>query len=279
MRIAVAVLAGALGLAAAAGAVERVPADTYDQQLGIRAWFGAAQPDLYDARVAIHDENWAMQNDWWKGTIDEGALRSALAGGVEVSWGFFPDVKLLLALDGSGSSARGTFEGQGPKTAVDPVTGLQRQVVDRLTRLPEFGQEVGATVLLRGFEWCRFGATLRLGPHELAGAVERGTETGPLRTYWWNRDLTGTGAGGLFGLEWEWLDSPPSLPVAVTGFVLVGYRWLQFRSVHFSYDDSNGGHVTGGYKNPDGTQRVLDFGGPVVRIGLQLPFSFALTND
>jgi hypothetical protein len=262
-----------------AAAIDGLPSDTYQDQLGIRLWLGAAQPDLYDARVAIHDENWAMQNDSWNGAIGESALHAAMAGGLEVSYGLLADAKFLLALDGSGSAAHGHFEGQGPKTLADPIKGLERQEADRLERLPEFGQEVGATVLLRGYEWCRFGLTVRAGPHELAGATERGSEYGPLRTYWWNRDLSGTGVGGMLGLEWEWLTPPPSLPFALTGFVLVGYRWLQFRSVRFDYTDATGAHVTGGYKNADGTNRVLDFSGPVARFGLQLPFSFALTND
>lgn len=272
-------LAACLLAARAIGAPPPLPADTYQDQLGIRAWFGAAQPELFDARVAIHDENAMMQADSWKGTINQAGLREALAGGLEVSWGAFADAKLVLALDGSGSAAHGTFEGQGAKTFTDPVLGLQRQMVDRVTRLSEFGQEIGVTVLLRGFEWCRFGLTVRGGPHELAGATERGNETGPLRNYWWNRDLSGTGAGGLLGVEWEWLQAPPSLPFAVTGFVLAGYRFLQFRSVHFDYSDSTGTHVTGGYNNPDGTHRLYDFSGPIVRVGLQLPFNFALTND
>jgi len=256
-----------------------LPADAYEDQLGLRLWFGAGQPELYDARVAIHDENSAMQADAWDGTIGESALHTAMAGGLEVSYGWFANAKFLLALEGSGSAAQGTFTGEGVHTVTDPILGLERQTVDRLTRLPEFGQEIGATVLLRGYEWCRFGLTLRAGPHELAGATERGNETGPLRSYWWNRDLSGTALGGLFGIEWEWLTPPPSLPFALTGFVLVGYRWLQFNSVRFTYDDATGSHVTGGYTNADGTRRVLDFSGPVARFGLQLPFSFALTND
>lgn len=270
-----------LGLAAARASADPrpLPGDTYQDQLGIRLWFGAAQPDLYDARVAIHDENFALQGDNWDGTIGESALRAAMAGGLEVSYGWLPDVKFLVELAGSGSAAQGTFEGQGPKTYLDPINGLERQQIDRLTRISEFGQEAGATVLMRSFEWCRFGLTLRAGPHELAGATERGNESGPLRSYWWNRDLSGTAFGALLGIEWEWLTPPPSLPFSVTGFVLVGYRWMQFRSVRFVYDDSTGAHVAGGYKNLDGTNRALDFSGPVARIGLQLPFSFALTND
>ena len=274
-------------LAALAGAVTRaeeapgdlryppLPGDTYADQLCLRWWGGLARPDLYAARVAIHDENNALRSDFWEGGIAEGALTTGVAAGVEAGYGIAPAVRLLAALTVSGVSAQGTFDGLGPKTVLDPATGLQRQHVDRLTRFTEMGQEAGATLLVRDFGWCRFGLTGRLGIHELTGALERGRESGPFGSHWWNRQLTGIAPSIAGGLEWEWLVAPQALPFPLTGFVHLGWRWLDFTGVSFAYTDDTGAVLTGTWANGDGTHRALDFSGPEIRLGLQVAWSTA----
>jgi len=244
---------------------EGLSPNTYEQQLSIRLWGGVAKLEMFDTRVAIRDENSLMWSDGWTGEVNEGRLTRALAGGFEVSYGLYPDVKFLLALEGRGTSAQGVFEGVGPKMG---------QRVDRLSRYAVFGQEAGATVLLREFGWFRLGLTGRGGVHQLAGGVERGREDGPQNTHWWSRKLSGTAFGGLVGIEWEWLKPPKTFPLA--GFILLGYRWLAFKRVSFNFSDANGIKLSGGYKNPDGRHRVFDFSGPEARFGLQVMIPFAL---
>jgi len=255
-----------------------IPADTYGQQLGVRLYGAAAQPDLFAARVAIHEENADRQASSWAGSMTESELRSALGGGLEVSYGFLDDVKFLVELGGFGSSASATFTGFGANSVVDPVLGRLNQRLERVNRYSVFGQNLGATVLLRSFEWCRFGLTFRLGACELAGAVERSDSSGPLGTSWWNRTLSGSTAATFIGLEWEWLSMAPALGLPVSGYATVGYRQLRFSTVKASYTDSAGTVLDGDYTNADGTRRALDFSGPEARIGLQIGISFAPTQ-
>jgi hypothetical protein len=254
-----------------------VPADTYARQLSVRLYGAAARPDLYAARVAIHDENPAVQGAGWTGSIGDASLRHALGGGLEVSYGFLDDVKFLVELGGFGSSATGTFTGWGANSVVDPVLGRLSQHLHRVDRYPVFGQTLGATLLLRSFEWCRFGLTLRVGACELAGATERAESSGPLGTSWMSRKLTGTAPAVLVGLEWEWLSAAAALGFPLTGYAMLGYRQLQFTSVTASTTDSTGLHLTGDYLNDDGTHRTLDLSGPEVRIGIQIAISYAPT--
>ncbi|MEK7475039.1 MAG: hypothetical protein AAB152_05330 [Candidatus Coatesbacteria bacterium] len=254
-----------------------VPPDTYAQQLSVRLYGAAAQPDLYAARVAIHDENPAVRGAGWTGSISESSLRHALGGGLEVSYGFLDDVKFLFDLGGFGSAAEGTFTGYGANSVVDPVLGRLSQRLHRVNRYPVFAQTLGATLLLRSFEWCRFGLTLRVGVCELAGATERAESSGPLGTSWTSRKLTGTAPAAFVGFEWEWLSTAAALGLPMAGYAMLGYRQLQFTSVTAGTTDSTGLSLTGDYLNDDGTRRTLDLSGPEVRIGVQFAISYALT--
>lgn len=251
------------------------PADSYLGELDVRLFFTVARPDLYGARVVLHDENGVMQNSAWTGSIPEGNLQRALGGGLEVSYGPYADVKFLAALEGSGSSAQGSFTGTGPRTFTDPVAGRLAQRMDRLSRYPVFGQFVGATVLMRSFDWCRFGLSLRAGACELAGAVERGSESGPFGQSWWRAQLSGTAPAAFVGLEWEWLATANALGIPLAGYASIGYRMVQFSTVGLSYADSDGFRRTGDWTNADGTHRVLDLSGAEVRIGVQIPINLA----
>ena len=234
MRIAGVFAILAIASGQASGSWNPDPVASYGQQLSIRLWGEAAGWDMYLARVAIHDENRRMQSDSWDGSIGEGALDQALGGGFEVAYGVFPDVKFHLALEGAGASAQGTFRGKGSRMVIDPVQGLWRERVDRLSRYSLFGLEAGATVLLREFGWCRIGLTGRAGWHELAGASEQGEESGPFRNFWWSRKLSGSAPGVMAGVEWEWF---PSRSVPLSGFLLLGYRMLVISDVSFNYID------------------------------------------
>lgn len=260
----------------AAGPAAAAP---YGQELTVRLWGGLGSALNYDARIGAHDETLALAVDNWNGAIDETALGRVTAGGGEVSWGIDPQVKLLLALEGRGVSAQSTFTGEGPAhTVVLAGGGLAHQTIDRLDRYSAAGAEVGATFLVRELgETSRLGLTLRLGMHTLAGSLERGHETGPQRDYWWERDLTGTAVGGLLGLEWEWTQPWPSFPV--TGFLLAGYRTLNFGHISFSYADSTGATVTGGWNTPAGGRRSVDFSGAEIRLGVELISVFDPARD
>jgi hypothetical protein len=277
-RLAAVALAACLA-AARAGAQDAapLPAETYQDQLTVRLYGSTGRLDLYTARVAIHDENGARQDSFWTGSIYDGGLRDALGGGLEISWGALEDVKFLFELGGFGSAATGTFTGTGPNAVTDPVLGRLAQRVDRVSRYPVFTQVLGATVLMRSFEWCRFGLTGRLGVCELAGAVERGSSSGPFGRSWWSQGLSGTAPSVFFGIEWEWLSAATSLGSPVTGVVLLGYRMLQFTSVTAAYADSSGVSRTSDWTNPDGSHRTLDLSGPEARIGIQMAFSLPPT--
>jgi hypothetical protein len=155
---------------------------------------------------------------------------------------------------------------------IDPVQGLWRERVDRLSRYSLFGLEAGATVLLREFGWCRIGLTGRAGWHELAGASEQGEESGPFRNFWWSRKLSGSAPGVMAGVEWEWF---PSRSVPLSGFLLLGYRMLVISDVSFNYIDSNGLIGSGSLRNADGTRAVYDCRGPEFRFGIQWSFFVA----
>lgn len=264
----------AAGLLPGAEAYRREGIDSYAEELSLRLWGGAARQEMYDARVAILDENAQMHATDWSRSINERSLKQALGGGFEVSYGFFRDVKLTLALEGRGSSAGGWFQGEHSNTAVHPTQGRQRQRVDRESRYTAFGQEGGVTVLLREFGWSRFALTGRLGRHALAGAMERGSDTGPLRSFWWKRELSGNAPSGMAGVEWEWFAPPRPLPLS--GFMVIGYRWLEFSRVSVDYSDSRGVVQSGAYMDRDGRRRSFDMSGPEFRFGLQIvtPFTF-----
>lgn len=251
-----------------------IVADSYERQLAVRLWVGGASQNMYDSRVAIREENRMMlSSGLWLGTVDDSAVTEALAGGLEVAYGFTPDLKAFMALETRGTSAGGVFDGVGSNAVTDPLLGVLRQQVTRTNRYAAFGPEVGATLLMREYGWSRFGLTGRIGVHSFSGSSERGEEDGPIRTFWWERKLSGTAVGGLVGVEWEWLT--PLRPLPFTGYFTFGYRWLRFGKVSFDYADSTGIEESGAYKNPDGTFRRFDFSGPEVRIGLQVlvPYS------
>ncbi len=248
---------------------EPVPPASYAGQWSLRWWGGVIRPDLYGARVALHDENSAMQSDSWTGAIPEGDLLTAVAGGVAFGWGATPDLKLTLDLDVAGAAAAGAFTGTGFRTAVDPMSGLETQRVARLTRLTETGQEAGVTLLVREFGWCRIGVAARVGWHELVASVERGRESGPYGTRWWNRALSASAPSLAGAVECEWLTPVAWLPFPLTGFINAGWRWLEFSTIESDDTDGGGAALHGRYNNPDGTHRTLSMTGPEIRIGLQ----------
>jgi hypothetical protein len=263
--------AAAAALAAGAGASSLGPG--WRDDLTLRLWGGLARPGLYDARVAVHDENAAMRASNWEGGIPESDLARALSGGFEAGYGVTDDLRLTAALEGSGSSAEGAFDGVGPRTIVDPVLGLRRQRVDRLTRLAAFAQMGGASFRLRDLGWCRVNASLHAGAAQLAGSVERGAESGPFGESFWSRKLRGAAPAFRAALEWEWPRLSAGLPLGL--FASIGWRHLEFRRVRFDYADSAGTRISGGYKNPDGTHRRFDFSGPDVRAGAAITVSLA----
>ena len=264
-RLVAALLAAATVARAAVAAGESPEAaGGYDRELGIRLLFSASNPSMFHARLAIRDDNAAtVAAGTWTGGVSDNALGRALGGGLEASWGVLPDLRLLAAIEGRGAAATGSFTGAGANTKTDPVLGLQRQMLDRTARYPALGEELGVTVLLRDLGWCRLGLTARAGVWELADAHEEGTETGPLRTFAWARNLSATAPGGLLGLEWEWTPGP------VAAFVSFGYRELIFRDVRYDRSDSAGVQTSGDYKFPDDTRFQLDFSGPELRLGVE----------
>jgi hypothetical protein len=255
------------------------PAASYAGQAVVGLWGELAKQDMYEARVALHDENARTVSGAWAGSTREDDLRQAFGGGLEISYGFFDQVKILLALEGRGGSAEGSWEGIGPNVLVDSKSGaiLGAQRVARLSRYSVFGAEAGATVLLREYGWCRIGLTGRAGLFELAGAVERGREYGPIRNTWWNRDLSGTAPGILLGLEWEWLPLARVFSLPVGARVNLGYRWLQFNKVSYNYSDSTGLKSSGVMRDGVGNTLWLDFSGPEARVGLLLIVPTAVT--
>lgn len=270
--VAALLLLGAV-LPAAARESRIAPPDSYARQLSLRIQGGLTHPELTEARMSLHDESGLMRSTGWTGGIDEGDVSRGYGGGLEAAWGLTGDVKVSLALEGLGASAAGNFEGNGPgTTTMDPVLGVLRQRVTRLDRYAAALQWVGATVLLRDFEWSRLGLVGKAGAVELAGAVERGRESGPLRQYWWQRTLSGAAPAIWIGLEWEWLAPAASLGVPLSGFVSLGGRWADVRNITGTHTDSTGASTTGAWKHPDGTHRTLDFSGMEIRFGLQLLF-------
>ncbi len=249
------------------------PADTYRHQLGLRLHGGLAHLTLTDARIVLHDENQDMRATGWTGGLGEGELGRGYTGGFAASWGVTGDVKVTFAFDGFGASAEGEFTGNGPATTTyDPVLGVQRQSITRLERYTAVTGMLGATVLLREFGWSRIGLAAAAGAAGLAGAVERGNETGPIRSYWWQRTLAGAAPAFRVGLEWEWLAPAAALGIPLSGYLDLGWRYAHVRGVQGTHTDSTGARTTGAWKNPDGTHRTLDLSGIEVRVGLQLLF-------
>lgn len=277
-RLAAAACLVAAGLRAGGAAGQApLPPDTYSQQLSVRLFGAVAQPDLFSARLAVHEENVATRAAGWTGSVPDSDLRRALGGGLEISYGFLDDLKLLVELGGFGSAAAGTFTGVGPNSVVDPILGLQAQKLDRLSRFPVFSQAIGATILLRSFEWCRFGLTFRLSVNELAAAVERSQESGPFGPSWSNASLSATAPAALLGLEWEWLSLADTLGFPMSGWVMVGYRELLFDSITATFTDSTGARTTSELLDADGGRMSLDMSGPEARVGIQIAISFAPT--
>lgn len=220
--------------------------------------------------MALHDEEAALRSDGWIGALDAGGLTRGWAGGVEAGYGWLPALRLTLALDTGGSSARGDFTGWGPHMAVDPVLGVQHQTITRLVRLADTGQAVGVAWLVRTLDWSRLSLAARLGVRELAGAVERGAEQGPLNTWSWNRSLSGVAPWLEAGVEWEWTLRAAGLPFPLTGFTALGWRSARYGSLTFDYTDASGAVLHGGYHNADGSRRSLDLSGPIFRLGVQV---------
>jgi hypothetical protein len=244
-------------------------AGDYEGELGIRIWGGYVQPSLFDARVQAYDEDAWLKGQNWSGLLNADDLSYGAAAGAEASWGFHPKARVLVAFEGGGTSASARYEGQGPRTFDDPYRGLMRQRMGRLDRYSQAGIEAGLTLLLTDFEWCRLGLTGRAGIHRLSAAVERGNDWGPYGDHWWNRSLTGTAPGGMLGIEWEMPDPFPSLPFGLGGYVLAGYRVLEFRRIDYRYTDSAGISDKGLARLSDGSRFTLDFGGPELRFGVQ----------
>jgi hypothetical protein len=238
-------------------------------QVGIGLLFGMARQDMYAARVALHDENARMSESWWTGSISEGDLTQVVSGGMEISYGFYDQIRLLVALEGRGASATGSFQGLGPNLG---------QSASRLSRYSVFSQELGATVILREYGWCRIGLTGRLGAYELAGAVERGRESGSLRNSWWNRRLSGTAPGVMLGVEWEWLPLGEIFSLPLAAWVTAGYRWIEFNKVTYRYSDNTGLVSSDVVKDVNGNTLMFDFSGAEARIGIRLVIPTAVTQ-
>lgn len=257
------------------------PPDSYARQFCLRLQGGLTHPELTEARISLHDENALMRATGWTGAgIAEGDASRGYGGGFEASYGVSGDVKVSLAFEGLGASAEGGFEGNGAgTTTVDPVLGILRQRVTRLDRYAAAIQWAGATVLLRDFEWSRLGLVAKAGVVELAGAVQRGHESGPLRDYWWQRTLEGTAPAVWLGLEWEWLMPAAALRIPLSGFFSLGGRWSDIRAITGTHTDSTGARSTGAWKNPDGTHRTLDLSGMEIRLGLQLLFDLTPRDE
>lgn len=247
------------------------PPDSYARQVSLRLHGGLTHLALTEARLSLHDETRDMRDAGWSGGIAEGDVSRGYGGGFEASYGLRDDVKVTIGFEGLGSSAEGEFEGDSPATTIpDPVLGVLRQRVTRLDRYTAAIQWIGATILLRDFEWSRLGFVAKAGAVELAGAVQRGRESGPLNTSWWQRSLEGAAPAMLIGLEWEWLAPAAALGIPLSGYVSLGGRYADLRNITGTHTDSTGARTTGAWKNPDGTHRTLDLSGMEIRFGLQL---------
>jgi len=247
---------------------------SYAGEAAFGLWGGMIFPGIYDIRRDTEALNYMLKASSWKGNLDEGNLASGLAGGAELSWGLTPDLKLLLAAETKGTSMSGDFEGIGPNTSTDPVTGVvtpQKLGIDATFAC--WGIEAGATFLLRQFEdWSRIGLTMHAGFFRLTGTEEHWDETGPLGEYHQLEKYRGDAIGGMLGLEWEWLARFEEIPVAPGGYVLLGWRYLSFNSVNFNYYDSLGNKDSGTVRDANDDRESIDFSGPEVRFGLRLAF-------
>lgn len=263
-----------LGLSAAVRAQEAEPISwSYDSELGLHVWGGAAMLELADIRDRLREENALMEASSWNGSLDLGNLEVGVLGGFQVCYGLARDLKVVGAVEGRGVAVRGIFEGYGPNSATDPILGFVPQEIERVSAFSAWGGEAGLLYFLRYVgDFSRLGLLVKAGPHSLAGSSDRADETGLLRSGSAKTKYSASAAGFYAGLFWEWMSPPPSSSLPFSGFMSAGYRFLRFSRVKYSYTDSNGGYSAGTLRDSSGRDLRVDFSGPEIALGLSLLF-------
>lgn len=245
-----------------AGYAQEYPVVSMEQELGLRIWGGVFNPSMYDMRVNVDSQNENINGLSWKGGANSSSLELGPQGGADISWGLFPDVRIVLAGEVRGVSNKGSFVGKGVNDG---------GIASRNLYLSSSGGEVGLEILLKEYEKsARILFAARAGVHVLSGSRESWTENGPLGEFASTSRLSGTGVGGMVGLEWEMSFSERDGQSFSPGiFILAGYRFLTFNRIEYRYHDSNGSKDSGSVRDVNGNRVAIDMSGPDVRIGLQ----------
>jgi len=225
---------------------------------------------MYDVRTSVDARNVSLASMSWVGGTGSSSLARGPEGGAEISWGFLPDVRLLLAGEMRGVSNRSSFTGSGANNGGTAKLDLN---------LSSVGGEAGITCLLREFqEKYRLSFTARVGVHALSGSRETWSENGPAGENSSTTRYSGLAAGALLGLEWEAFFTDRDGSVAPGMFILAGYRFLSFGQVDYRFHDSLGVKDDGAVRNPAGDRVPVDMGGPEIRLGLQLAIPTKFTR-
>lgn len=229
----------------------------------MRLWGGMFKPSMYDMRVNVDSVNTLLETLSWDGGGDSSKLSAGPEGGVEISWGLQPDLRVLFSFEARGVSSTGRYVGNGLNAG---------GAASRDLYLSAYGGEAGVSLLMREFqEKSRLFLTARAGVHVLSGASDSWSEEGSLGEYSWTTRLSGTAPGAMIGLEWEMFFTPLGGDSMAPGmFILAGYRFLSFERVEYRSRDSLGVKDSGSLRDGDGDRIAVDMGGPEFRLGLQL---------
>lgn len=246
----------------------------YEGEIGVDVWGGLSFPGMYDVRHIVDSANDARLDDDWEGGKDSRDLGRGLAAGVELYYGFAPDIRVVLAGGTAGSSWNAKYTGIASNTVTDAYGTVRYQEYDAKFSFSEVGVEAGGTFLLRRFEQgVRVGLVLRGGWHRLYGESFHYTEEGPLPGWeQWGSFNDANTFGGLAGLEWEWLFGIGESPSAVGLYLLTGYRLLSFSGLEYTWHDDTGSKGTEKWNKSEDEPITVDFSGPELRFGLRYAF-------
>lgn len=216
---------------------------------------GLALSAMSGERSDLNRENQAMASAGWTGSgVASAGLEHGWTGAIALSRNLGDHWTALGGLDGVRTTTTGAFQGTG---------AISAQSVARHVQFAAAGLEAGAERLILG-SGDSFSASLGLrgGVYTLTGASEDGTESGSIRFYTWSRKYSAYAPGAQAAVRWA-VRATDNLAV----YLLTGYRQLRFGKYHFQWTDSGGGVVTGTSMTAAGSNRVIDFSGPEIRIG------------